>query len=886
MTLQRENILTLIGNGKYHSAILTTFSFDFYFFEMKAMKWLRSCGVRNVNVLIDGHYYSELMQQAGGEEMQLSPSYSLYPVFHKSIFHPKIWMLFGEKEGLLIVGSGNLTNSGNGTNDEIWGAFHFDINMEDNALLFSAAWTYVQQLCSSVKGFMHEKTTRWVIDHCKWLNELPEIKPFQFVSTSGKERIAFLNYTADSSIWTQMSNLIGKEAVIEITTLSPFYDTNGKAIQALALQYPSAKINVVIDESGSIPKLLPESKTRTFYNWYDSGVSKPLHSKAGHINNQSKLHAKIIHLRTSSGREFCLFGSANVTPEGLGLLGTTSNNEVSLLIQSDEGGLLNRLGIKLKTPVKLSDFKTDINTSIYDSILKHNRYNIKLLSAEWVCDELYLYVEGNYANPLVAKLYDDENRLLFSIKIGEFKLQMRTKPVDSLAGSHHLQLFDATNDIAVSNIILLADYYLLAKTHPNPMIGEFDDISEQIHSGDLTKVFDLLHYAMLDESESGDSTNLLSKTTVHVVKGDEKQGPDKMYDLSAYKPIEHNSFEKSLLISSLSLRVLDVLKFIRSKEFKVTTQAELRIDEQEPDLGNTSGVDDNEIKKELNISLASLKSEKKKLNGYFDDLCEHQQFLLYSNDRPKDYRPTLTDLTKFLIALELILEFGGKSEKYTDMGKEHFFIYLEYNSEEPYYNDGVKGCCLNIIGDFLMLINHGFKEYEFEYTATKMKQLKFEALITSIVCTLNTKWNENELHYLNSLLLNCLHYLGEKDPETFNESLPLLKEGIARKISELKNPSAIVSSNFLWFEKRIIPAFEKTIRKIAAKQFDTTSAKGLIVYKSPWGYCFVKDVSQQNEFMLIRPGFMWDDTIGDFVMHNNDEEYHPIKFRSLISVEI
>src|SRR5687767_5543789 len=151
MALHRENILALIGSRRYHSAILTTFSFDFYFFEMKAMKWLRSCGVRNVNVLIDGHYYSELMQQPCGEEMNLSPGYSLYPVFQKSLFHPKIWMLFGEKEALLIIGSGNLTNAGNGNNEEIWGAFHFDIRFTENSQLFSTAWSYIQQLCSSIK---------------------------------------------------------------------------------------------------------------------------------------------------------------------------------------------------------------------------------------------------------------------------------------------------------------------------------------------------------------------------------------------------------------------------------------------------------------------------------------------------------------------------------------------------------------------------------------------------------------------------------------------------------------------------------------------------------------------------------------------------------------
>ncbi len=96
MAIKRGNILSLIGNGRYHSCILTTFSFDFYFFEMKVMKWLRSCGVRNVNVFIDGHFYSELMQQATGDEMKFSTGYSLYPIFGNGIFHPKVWLLFGQ----------------------------------------------------------------------------------------------------------------------------------------------------------------------------------------------------------------------------------------------------------------------------------------------------------------------------------------------------------------------------------------------------------------------------------------------------------------------------------------------------------------------------------------------------------------------------------------------------------------------------------------------------------------------------------------------------------------------------------------------------------------------------------------------------------------------
>lgn len=886
MAIQRENILGLIGSRRYHSAILTTFSFDFYFFEMKAMKWLRSCGVRNVNVLIDGHYYSELMQQVCGEEMNLSPGYSLYPVFNKSIFHPKIWMLFGEREALLILGSGNLTNAGNGNNEEIWGAFHFDVRATENALIFSAAWSYVQQLCSNVKGFTHEKTNRWILDHSKWLNELPVAQQTRFYNAAGGEKVAFLSNTTESSIWQQLSRLIGKEKVLEIITLSPYYDVKGKAIQALSKIFPSAKINVIIDEKGIVPLALPQSKSYLFYNWYNLGVSRTLHLKADNNGANSKLHAKIILFKTKTGKEFCLFGSANVTPEGLGLPGFTPNSEASLLIQSAEGGIINRLGIKLKTPTKLSEFITDGQSNIFDSIIKNNRYRVKLLSAEWVYDELYLYAEGDYRDNLKSKLFDREGRLLNTLNIGGFKIEMKTKLSVSLQESHYVQLFDAETDKPVSNKILLVDYYLLAKTHPNPKTEDIERIYNEIENGELSRVLDLLNYAILDDTESANSSSILANKSSRVTINNEKTGPDKLYDLDTYQLIEHLSAEKSLLMSSSSLRVLDIIKFTRSKGFAANTQPQLRDDEQESDLGNISGLDEQELTINRNISFAQLKSDRNKLHSYFSNLWNNQPSFFDSNETPKDYRPTLTDLSRYLIALELMLEYGGKTEKYVDENKEYFFDYLKFIGDPPYYNDNVKGICLNIVGDFLMLVRYGFKNYEFQYTKNKVQHLKSEALITSIVCLLNTYWKEDEMPYFNTLLLNCLHYLGDKNPAAFFAMWPELEKGITDKIDLLKHPSVMLIENLGWFKKRIIPAFSNAINQLEAKEFDTVSMKRQIIYKSPWGYCYVKDVTKQNEFTLSRPGFIWDNNVDDFIRHTNDEIYTPIKLHSFIQVSI
>lgn len=883
MALERENILTLIGSRRYHSCILTTFSFDFYFFEMKAMKWLRSCGVRNVNVFIDGHYYSELMQQATGEEMQLTAGYSLYPVFQKSIFHPKIWMLFGDKEGLLIVGSGNLTSSGNGNNDEIWGAFHFDIRSTENAPIFSSAWNYLSMLSSTVKGQMNEKTTRWIVEHSKWLNELPKVKPFQFSQTSQKEKVAFLFNSETSSIWEELLKHISNEKVIEITSISPFYDSKGKVLQELKSFFPKAEINVVLDESGFIPSLMEVNKIFTFYDWRDAGVSKVQYAKSEYA--KSKLHGKIIHFKTKNGKEFCLFGSANVTPEGLGLAGKNSNAEISLLIQSENGGLLNGLGIKLKigNSKKLSDFAVKNNKSIYETVIKNNKFKVQLLSAELIYDELTLHTNGNFTEQFQVIFFDRQNRYLHSQIFPKFEQELKLKLNFVLGSFQYVQLANNDGDF-ISNKLLISDYFLLAKTHPNPKTEDIERIYSEIQNGELSKVLDLLHYAIIDETENEEGTSILHNNKNTDAKRDGNKEPEKLYDLSSYRPIEHSAYEKSLLLSSLSLRVLDVLKFIHSKALSTNRQADISIDEQEENLGNINGNEENEVKILRNLSFALLKSERRKLISYFDSLYYNQQEILYGNNRPKVYKPTLTDLTKYLIALELMFKYGGKAEKYDEQDKQHFFSYLPF--ADNYDNNNVKGCCLNLVGDFLMLAKTGFKEYEFDYTKKKVEELKDDALVNTVVCLVNNRWKDNELHYFFSMMLNTLHYLGWKNVDDFNNNIEELKTKINCRISELKQRANGLEQNLELFHKKVCPAFEKVIQQLADKNFDTSAVQGQIIYKSPWGYSYVHSVSKTNDFTLIRPGFMWDEDKEDYIKHSPDEIYLPVKLVSLICTDL
>ncbi|MEI6678265.1 MAG: hypothetical protein WCL21_06640 [Mariniphaga sp.] len=853
---------------------------------MKAMKWLRSCGVRNINVLIDGHYYSELMKQSTGEEMQLTPGYSLYPVFEKAIFHPKIWMLFGVNEGLLIVGSGNLTSSGNGNNDEIWGAFHFDIHSIENASIFSAAWNYISVLCSVVKGQMNEKTTRWIIEHSKWLTELPVEKPFSFSDTSQKEKVAFLFNSVTSSIWEELTKHIKNENVIEITTISPYYDVTGKALQELKSLFPDAQLNVVLDQNGLIPSSLPDHEGYTFFDWYDAGVSKTQYLRSDF--NKSKLHGKIIHFRTNSRKEYCLFGSANVTHKGLGLSGrNNSNAEVSLLIQSEEGGLLNELGIVLKSDnaKDLADFTPTTSLPIYQTVITNNRFTIQLLSAELIYDELTLYSSGSYSGQFKVVFFDLHNNLAYTQHISEYIQELKMKLNPDFTGIQYVQISDSSDKL-ISNKLLVSDYFLLAKTHPNPKTEEFESIYNEIHNGELSKVLDLLNYAILDETENTEGASAFQNNRATDDKRDEKLVPDKLYDLSTYKPIEHSAVEKNLMISSLSLRVLDVLKLFRSKKHSPNRQKDIRDDEQQNDLGIISGNEENEVKIERNLTLSLLKSDRTKLLNYFKKLYNYQHGILYGSKRITCFKPSLTDIAKYLIATELIFEYGGKTEKYDDRGYQDFFNYFPFSNSNKYDNDNVKGSCLNIIGDFLMLARTGFKKYEFDYTNSKIEQLKHDALINTIVCMLNNHWKENELPYFHTMLLNTLHYLGFKENAGSAENFNQLKCNIDKKISELKHKVNGIDENIVRFYEKICPAFHQVVYKIALKEFDTSAFKGQIIYKSPWGYCFVHSVFRSNKFALIRPGFIWDEDKKDYLKHSQDAIYSPLTIPSFICVDL
>lgn len=883
MAIKRNNILSLIGNGRYHSCILTTFSFDFCFFEMKVMKWLRSCGIKNVNVFIDGHFYSELMQEATGEEMKLSTGYSLYPVFEKNIFHPKTWFLFGENEGLLLVGSGNLTTSGNGNNDEIWGAYHFDVKQPQNALIFSAAWQYVSQITEKTKGITGEKTTRWIIEHSQWVAQLPKISDFQFITLSNNENVALLYNSKRSTIWQQVLQLIGDDKITEIIAVSPYYDIKGKALEEIKAVFSKAQISVILDEDGILPTSLLNDNNYSFYDWKKLNVCRDIGA-----GQQSRLHAKILHFKTSKNTEYCLFGSANVTSAGLGI-SKNANAEVSLFLKSTKGGILDKIGLRLNANSKrsLSQFAGKNKSFIEQEIVKNNQYPIKLLAAEVNYSTLTIYTNEEVDTPISIAMYDSDN--LVKIHTAEYLKEQYEIPLNTNEEIfRYVQILSIDGIEKISNKIIVSNYFSIVKTHPNPQNAEVERLCGQLQSGELRNVLDLIHYAIIDESEKEDGTSFVNPSKKKQRREEEKitANQTQLYDLSGYKPIELNSqLNENALLLSPSLRVLDAIKLAHSQI--LDSETDIRTDEQEEDISNISGSDESEVRQGKNISLRILEADKRKLSKYLNSLHDYfHHGILFKDAKVPDYKLTLTDLTKYLIALELIHEFGGKSEKIEEKQQQLYFSYFPVTGY--YENDNVKGCCLNIVGDFLRLAKNGFKEYSFDYTKKRFAHLQHEALISTITCIVNIQWEEDEKIYLKTLLLNTLHYLGWSTSEELNENLEILIAQVKEKSRQLKQTIRNLNVQLDFFSDSVCNAYKRSTQKRENGLFVDKAERGQIIYSSiaGVGYCYVVSVTKQNEYCLARPGFDWNVKEKEYINHFGDAVYKPLPLRKMIIVDL
>lgn len=107
----------------YHKALLLTYSFDPIFFEQVVLPDLWAGRSSDILVLGDRGEIDASVQSAVGQLWNLGKQYLLAEADAAGAFHPKVFVRLGPKDGIVMVGSGNVTSSGWGGNQELGAAW-------------------------------------------------------------------------------------------------------------------------------------------------------------------------------------------------------------------------------------------------------------------------------------------------------------------------------------------------------------------------------------------------------------------------------------------------------------------------------------------------------------------------------------------------------------------------------------------------------------------------------------------------------------------------------------------------------------------------------------------------------------------------------------------
>ena len=867
--IDRRNIIELIGKnrGKYHSCLLTCYSFDFSFFEERLLPELRIANIKNVNILADGHFLELAQENTTGKEFKHNKTYNFIPVYEEGVFHPKIMLLSGLKHGLLIIGSGNVTSSGLSANDEIWGAFHLDNLENENAPLFAQVWDYLKQYTKRSKGFVNQQIG-WISQYSPWLNEIKilrgEIK-FESINQS----LYFISNNNKFSIFEQLFRIVPKEELDELTIISPYFDKEGKVLKQFLECYNPKTFTCLVDlNSGLLPIDLDTNlKNRiSFYDWSAC--------KDDYVKDFNRLHAKVVHFKFKDGTEYMMLGSANVTFSAMGSLGSKGQNaEAGILLKRNTSPLhswIKELRIKIpRDTIQLTNFNT--TKGINTCSIPRTWFKQRIIYSELSGNEITIYINKESNLTFKISIFSRQDVLIETLD-AVFKgneVSIRCKYPDDV---FKISFIDDDNN-RVSNFSIVHRVEFLLKCNPDPNQQKLDALLEEDYlEGD--GVTTLLQY--LDYNWADDEVENTINTIVH--SGNFSQKKQNFTEKSEdYRKLGSEDFNKvsydvvlrqSGELSNSNVKIAEFLRLISSsnknKEFGAKESTEQLLLEDSEQKGD--GI-------EIETSIKSKKhgiKEKRSISTYFRKLenIYNLKLSIFYESKALTLSPsdpiTIKVLSNILIAFELIQIYQGKKFNHqvspSDESSIKEELYLINGSIYPEPNS-IKSFLVNVFGKFLLLATAGVKNYDYEIINQKFESKRKLLLIKSIGVILNLSWKANEEKYKETLLLNCLYFISPKeiiDDLSCNELIDKLALDRVAKVNLEFFANGVLLRYKLWLNQ--FNDMEQRRKNLIIDINDLSI--GSIIFNSKIGFNRISKIEYTTSpnVKLTREGFLLKDT--------------------------
>lgn len=873
MELTRLSALGSIEDGRYHSSLLTTYSFDPSFMHQRVVPQLRTCGIRNVLALVDGDMLAEAMEQRIDAVQLAHPRYGLWPVYQEhGVFHPKVILCLGAAHGLLAIGSGNLTCGGHGGNDELWSVFRFTQDEQRYLPFFGTILSAMRKWTGGPGGWAGRQY-EWAIQHTPWLPALDGASiqaPMQVAAGMAARMLL----APDQRAFDVIDQALKGRKVQRITVLTPFMDERGALLRVLVRMTDNPVRCVVDDRNGAVPGRLPRELVEhlVFHRWCDV---QQLHEG----DHACALHAKAIVFELADGAELCFQGSANASMAAMGNIRISPvNAEAGVLVERADGGFLVRLGLQLegKSPTPYDELE---RSEAIEPTPAEERSAHRLLSIAFVENQFVVSCDTFIPAGTVLRLRDpeqmEENDLPLEhtndvwIANGEFE---NVPTLGALCGM---------DGAPISNWQVVQLHELHVRNDPDARMQQIESLVDRLELGDDQLLADIVPYLPMPDPEAASRP---SEQAIRTGSGDPLTGGNVAHRVvegaTPYLDWEKLGQRTTIARETSSVhRVVDVL--IRSLH-EAADQVDIEAEQETDERGGTESrtvrlVFEDRQPQAKKMSLSAHKARKKRLLKYLDDYVKSMERRMASLkgtgnlSKVEQVVTTDDDHAHAIILCRMLMHYllRSTSDAERDGEGNHPGVYLQLRGDKKI--DNVHDLVPLAIGSFQLLVQQAAYRQRTEWTRKRFDRYCEHLLADQLYSICNVDWPENIRHRFNLLVLNTLVLL--------DRTLPM-QEQLAAAFERLESLRTGDRYQCRSFDPNIqkawkvlskgLPQWNSAIEEKIEPTLSREIKRGSYIYNSKLGICLIDAVEQYGAdaamLTLCRPGLEWNEGQGDYAL--------------------
>lgn len=841
------------GSEKFHSCLLASYSLDYYFFEQRVVSALRSKGIRNISVITDTAVSEDYMKNMLGNIKKISSLYSHSTIIANGAFHPKLYMFFGDKAALMIIGSGNLTSGGMGKNHELFISFYADSQTRDQLPLILEGWHYLRSVTSATSGIALRQQ-KWIIENCSLLGENTKIpEQNNFIPIDNGTEVSFLHNT-DGALWDKMKALIDNPgSITRITVASPYFDKNGAFLDQLIKHFPKANTEIFIqDKNVLLPLDYKAPAPVKFYKWDETDIAVESRFKK-HDRFQ---HSKLLHLQAGNA-EYLLLGSPNATSPGFLYSSAQFNAETAVLLKGKNVNWLSMLGITgKKVPIDLSALPAIERVDVEKQ--RDRRLLYKIEAIDRYAKEFTVYINKPIQEGLFIRLFDSLGDKLEDNPISSVKVVSWAFLISSVKLAEQVVFGAIFNEkgIQVSNSQLINNAKALETTHPSRENRRINKLLDKMMEGKYSEL-DLFDFYEAIRTERKFPKKTLTKPVIRY-KTDNKDNDGISYE----QAMENMLREKSVigLEDFEPVRIWDTYFAKLEQELRAREEEEID-DDEDGDLRTGKGREEKNKKSKVFESRNLFERARDRVSHLFETYANGLiEATADALEKKGEYKITRTDYAFFLLTTSHLIDIAGKEYSYREKNKEETSkVLLPFIGPLDEYRS-FDSISVDIIGKFLLFLQHAVSEMEYtdEYEVKKLghfKQMAWGKILTMLsIIELKCRGEEEKYwNKWNSILV--LNSIGKFQ----SENLPI-RDILSREFRLLSIEKLSVEAAL----QKISPLVKKAHFIINSDPGE--QLKHDLVFTNQLGFCFIEERLPRSEnakfFRISNPGLEFED--GDF----------------------